>query len=595
MSRPAEFRRRRRLVRLLRLRVWLFEHVRPNELQVTLFWAGVIGFLGALASVGFRDLLSLLHMALTGYRTAVVESFQHLAWWQRLTLPALGGVMAGLAILLGTRLSPRKSSTDYMEAVVLGDGVVPARLSLAKSASALFSIASGASIGREGPMVQLSAMLASLVGRARRTPTLQLRVLVACGAAAGIASAYNAPIGGALFVAEIVLHSMAMETFGPLVFSSVVATLTVHQFLGGGPIYPIQVPVVRLQSPYEMALFLGLGLVAGVAAPWFLRLLRASERWFTRLPLPIYMRLGLGGLIVGTLAVVRPEVSGNGYTVITEMLHGQWFWQTIALILVLKVAATAASFGSGAVGGVFTPSLFTGACIGYLFFHGAQFVWPGPPLVPNAFALVGMGAFLAAVTHAPIMAIIMLFEMSLDYQIILPLMLACVVAHYTCNAFEPRSIYAEAQRRKGAGFFHQQLSRLLVSDLMKLNPIFVHEGATFGEIAKRFISNRFNYLYVVDEGHVFLGVISVHDIKPYLGDPELAEVVIARDILRESFPTIPLSASLSEALTEFSQFDGERLPVVTSRDLLRLEGSVSKRDLMLALAERVKQVRYDDV
>jgi chloride channel protein, CIC family len=372
-----------------------------------------------------------------------------------------------------------------------------------------------------------------------------------------------------------------------------VATLTVHHFLGGDPIYTIQSPVVRLQSPYEMTLFLGLGLGVGVAAPWFLRLLRASERWFTRLPFPVYARMGLGGLIVGVLVVARPEVSGNGYTVITEMLHGGWLWKTIALVLVLKVVATAASFGSGAVGGVFTPSLFTGACIGYLFYYGVQTVWPGPPLVPNAFALVGMGAFLAAVTHAPIMAIIMIFEMSLDYQIILPLMLACVVAHYTCNAFEPRSIYAEGQRRKGAGFFHQQLSKLLVSDLMKRNPAFVHEDANFAEIAGRFISNRFSYLYVLDERKVFLGVISVHDIKPYLGEPELAELVIARDILRQDFPTIPVTASLSEALTEFSHFDGERLPVVESRESMRLEGSVSKRDLMLAIAERAKQVPLD--
>lgn len=578
-----------RLYALLKLRIWVGEWFRPTELQITLFWAGIIGFIGALASVGFRWLIQAVHWLFTRQTGGHVEAFAHLPMWERILIPTLGGLLAGLTLLLGKRWKRNKISTDYMEAIVLGDGHVPARLSIVKSCSALWSIASGASIGREGPLVQLSAMAASLIGRISRANTLQLRVLVACGAAAGIASAYNAPIAGALFVAEIILRSLAMETFGPLVFASVVSTLTIRQLLGSNPLYEIHVPEVRLYSNWEILLYAVLGLLAGVLCPLFLRLLQASERAFSKLPTPIYLRLALGGLCVGLLATVAPEVCGNGYSVINMVLHGEIFWKALVLVLVLKVIATAATFGSGAVGGVFTPTLFVGACLGQIFAQSLQGVWPGPPLVPSAFTLVGMGAFLAAATQAPLMAILILFELTLDYLLITPLMLACVVAHYTARAFNAKSIYSESLTRKGAGLYQQQLAMLRVTDIMKPDPPVVMETERFAKIAEEFLHHRFSYLYVIDQERRFRGAISLHDIKAYLHEPDLAEIVMARDILREQFPTIPPDASLSDALIRFSHHDGERLPVITANGQHLLLGSIAKTDLLLALTEQAKQ------
>ncbi len=473
------------------------------------------------------------------------------------------------------------ASTDYMEAVVLGDGRISGRLSLVKCFSALFTIASGGSIGREGPIVQLSSLVASLAGRLQKWSIPRLRLLVGCGAAAGIASAYNAPIAGALFVAEIVLGSVAMEIFGPLVFSSVIATLTVRAFLGASPLYDI--PPFKLGGNWEIIPYLLLGLCVGVIAPWFIRLLRASENLAARIAVPVYLKMLIGGLIVGALAIVHPEVCGNGYSAVNAILRGQWFWQTLAVILVFKVLATSATFGSGAVGGVFTPTLFVGASLGFLFGDAAQ-RWPAHLLVnPSAFALVGMGAFLAATTHAPIMAIIMIFELTLDYQIILPLMLACVVAYYTSVSIDKRSIYAEALRRKGAGDYRQQLAELHVRDLMKRNPLAVQPTARFAEIGEKFIATRVNYLYVT-EGERFVGAVSLHDIKNYLNTPELAGLVIARDIVRDPFPVVRPEASLAEAMERFVHHDGERLPVVSNSADRQLVGSISKTDVILALA-----------
>jgi len=573
-------------LRRLKFWVWFQEHTRPTDLQITLFWAGVIGFCGGLASIAFRAATSAVHKILTGSSApGLVETFVGLPSWMRVAVPAFGGLVAGAILQFGTRLRSRVPTSDYMEAVVLGDGKISTRRTLVESLSALFTIASGGSIGREGPLVQLSSVVASGLGRLQKWSTPRLRLLVGCGAAAGIASAYNAPIAGAIFVAEIVLGSMAMEMLGPLIFSSVIATLTVRGFLGPDPIYKI--PPFQLNRNWEIVPYLLLGLTTGLVAPWFIRLLRMTEDWVARIAAPVYVKMCVGGLIVGAFAVWRPEVCGNGYSAVSGILHNEWLWQTIALILIFKILATTVTFGSGAVGGVFTPTLFIGASLGFLFGSGAQRVLTHLPVNPSAFALVGMGAFLASATHAPIMAIVMIFEMTLDYQIIPPLMLACVVGYYTSVSIEKQSIYAEALKRKGAGDYRRQLAELHVRDLMKPKPLTVSPTAGFAEIGEKFIATRFNYLYVTDRGR-FLGAVSLHDIKNFLNTPELANVVIAGDILRDSFPVLPPDASLTEALERFSQHDGERLPVVSDSNGKSLIGSVSKTDVILALAGSTK-------
>ncbi len=573
--------------RFLFLRVWLARAYRTVERHNILFWAGLVGIIGGLSSVFFRYLLDLLSRALTGRGGDLVDVFSSLPPWQRVITPALGGLVAGLIIYIGGKLPlARKNTTDYMEAVMLGEGTLSFRSSMTKILSSMFSIASGASIGREGPMVQLASLLASLVGRARRWSISQRRMILACGAAAGIASAYNAPIAGSLFVAEIVLGTIAMETLGPLILSSVLATQTVRFLSGEAPLYAI--PPFHLNSGTELFHYLALGLLIGLTAPWFLRALRGSEKLFSRLRLPVYVRIGLGGLIVGLISVFYPEVCGNGYSVVNGILQERWLWTGLAAVAVFKLAATCSSFGSGAVGGVFTPTMFMGASIAYVFAHAYQALGFGPMPSPGAFALTGMGMFLAATTHAPLMAILMVFEMTLDYQLILPLMLGCVVSYFTAQGIDSRSIYSDSLVRKGAAGFAHRLSLLRVSDLMNPNPVRVVGNAPFSEIAKLFIVNTFRYLYVVDEHGVYRGAVCLDDVKEYLGSSLLTNLVIARDILTPGPPAISLSASLEEALEIFSQegLRAERLPVVSEEPVPRLMGSLAKTDLLLALAER---------
>src|SRR6267143_3570663 len=251
------------LRRLLILKVWLIEKFRFDGRQVTLLWAAVIGILGALVTECFRRATDLLHFLFTGSEATIITSFERLPLWQRFLVPVIGAVLAGLTLWIGNRLIAsvrQKSTTDYMEAVVVGNGIISLRASLVKTISALFSISTGASIGREGPLVQLSSLVASLVGRLRNCPIPQRRHLVACGAAAGMASAYNAPIAGAFFVAEIVLGTVVVESLGPLILAAVVATFTAQILHGGGPIY--KSPGFHLHTHWELILLSLVGVVS---------------------------------------------------------------------------------------------------------------------------------------------------------------------------------------------------------------------------------------------------------------------------------------------------------------------------------------------
>jgi CIC family chloride channel protein len=571
--------------RLLKIKVWLADHFRLSGRQVTLIWAGFIGLLGALASESFRKASELLHYIATGSDSGIISSFARLSWWQRISVPAIGGLLAGLALWLGNRLFAsvrQKTTTDYMEAIVVGSGNISVRASIVKSLSALFSISTGTSIGREGPLVQLSSLVASLVARIRNFPIPQRRHLVACGAAAGIASAYNAPIAASFFVAEIILGTIVVESLGPLILASVVAAFTSQFLHGGDPLY--KSPGFNLHTQWEMIPLSCVGIVLGFVAPAYLWLLRSAERLFSKIDIPIPIKLALGGAIVGVLAIVNPAVCGNGQGLLRSLFHQNWFWDEILAILLLKLIATATAFGSGVVGGVFTPTLFIGAAVGMLYGQAILYIAPGLRSDPAMYGLVGMGAFIAATTGAPLMAILMVFELTLDYAIAPFLMVNCVVAYYCSGIFERRFMYGESLERKGAAFFNQQLAEVNIRDLVRVDPITLPKNATFAQIAETFVQHRFQHIYITDKERRLLGAISLHDVKTFLDRPELESVVIAADIMNEDFPRISPRQGMGEALHKFSEANSERLPVVDDLSSQRLIGSISKTDIILHLA-----------
>jgi CIC family chloride channel protein len=570
---------------LLRLKFWLAEHLRLSERHVTLIWAALIGVLGALASEGFRKSSEILQHFATGSNAGIISSFEKLSWWQRLAVPTAGGLLAGLTLWFGNRLFAsvrQKTTTDYMEAIVVGSGIISVRASIVKSVSALFSISTGTSIGREGPLVQLSSLAASLVGRIRRFPIPQRRHLVACGAAAGIASAYKAPIAASLFVAEIILGTVVVESLGPLILASVVAAFVSQLLSGSEPLY--KSPGFNLHTRWEIIPLSCVGIVLGFLAPAYLRFLRLAERLFSKIDIPVPFKLAIGGAIVGSLAILNPEVCGNGQELLRSLFHQNWVWDGILAIILLKLVATASAFGSGVVGGVFTPTLFIGAAIGVLYGQMVLLVAPDLRADPAMYGFVGMGSFIAATTGAPLMAILMAFELTLDYSITPYLMVNCVVAYYCSGIFEKRFMYGESLERKGAAFFNQQLAQVNLQDLVRFDPITLPKNASFAQIAETFVQHRYQHIYIVDHDNRLLGAISLHDVKSFLDRPELESVVIAADIMDEDFPRVSTGQGMNEALHQFSAARSERLPVVDSLHSKRLIGSISKTDIILHLA-----------
>ncbi|KNH09929.1 Chloride channel protein [Candidatus Burkholderia brachyanthoides] len=563
---------------LLKLRTRAEQLFRLSDSHTMLVWAVIVGVAGAFATAVFREGITILERLLGNHSEGLVELAKGLPLPARIALPAFGGLIAGFCLIAARRHAGKHASTDYMEAVTIGDGVVPMWQSFWRSLSSLITIASGGSIGREGSMVQLAALSSSLIGRWVHFDPPRLRLLVACGAAAGITSAYNAPIAGAFFVTELVLGSMAMESFGPIVVSSVVANITMREFAGYKP--PYEMPVFPTVTGLEVVLFVVLGLLCGAIAPRFLSLLAASKKHFSTLPLLLPVRLALGGLVVGIISIWWPEVWGNGYEVVNSLLHEPWTWGALLTVLLMKIVATAATAGSGAVGGIFTPTLFVGSVLGCLYGLAVHAIWPDSTSAPFAYAMVGMGTFLAAASHAPLMAILMIFEMTLSYQVILPLMLACVIAYYIARASEQTSMYEVTLRRTREEKERVRLAATQMRELVKPADTVVTLAANVKEMTRAFLEYPVKYLYVVDDAEHFRGVVALKDITSDLLDEKGTEAKTAADYLQPQFDVLTPDMSLGEALQHFLTFQGERLPVIEQKSEPLLLGVVYKTSLL---------------
>ncbi len=402
----------------------------------------LVGALGGLAVEGFRALLFTLEYLFVGAAGGhLVAAARHLESARRVLAPAIGGLAAGLLLWLAERGRPAAAapqhSGDYIEAVVIGRGRLDLRTGIFKVAASALVVSTGGAVGREGAMVLTAAMLASALGR-RLGRLVDLRLVVSCGAAAGLAVAYHSPLASAMFVAEILLGSLALSQSGPVMVASVVAYGLSAALRGATlrfPLPPLPAP------PWEQAVWLlPLTLLGGFAGAALLHWLAFARHLFVRAKLPLPLAFGLGGLAVGLLSLWRPEVWGNGYSTIEQWLTGPAPWSTIALVLALKLIAIGASTGSGAPGGVFTPTLFVGASLGAAF--ASMLVALGAePAGAATVALIGMATLLAATTHAPVMAALMVFEMSGQYHLLALLLPACVVATLISQRLHPESVY----------------------------------------------------------------------------------------------------------------------------------------------------------
>lgn len=425
----------------------MLSHVRRARFAVALLLASV---LAAGFAIVVRRALSAVDVVLFG-APDVLAAFRVLPTWVRLAAPALGALIGGGIAVLAARLPESHGVGEVMEAVVFGRRRPSLRSALAKAAASFAAIAGGGSLGREGPVIQVGAAVAGAVGARLGLSPVELRTLYAAGTAAGFAAAYNTPIAATLFVVEIVVGVVALELVVPVAVAAALATAVSRLVLGDSPVFGYR--TYALVTTPQLASSVLLGPLGGIAGVAFMGLLAGGERLFAKLPASRPLRAAVGGLLVGVLSLAWPEVTGNGAEAIREMLDGRVLGLAFVALLVAKPLATTASVSSGSAGGVFTPSMFLGAALGgglaSIFLGGV-----GADRVPvvGACALVGMASVVAATTHGPLMASALAFEMSGDYALVVPLLLATALATATARALRPDSIYAAELRRRGVAW-----------------------------------------------------------------------------------------------------------------------------------------------
>lgn len=389
----------------------------------------------------FRSSLAAVQSAI-GARD-IVAMIDAVPRWERLLLPATGGLLAGLLGILIKRQRGVGGVGYVMEAIVLGRARVPLVRSTLQLLAAWLAIAGGNSLGREGPLIQAGAAAGEGARRAFKLSDASARLVLAAGVAAGFAAAYNAPMAAALFVVEVVTGVLVLEAAVPVLIASVIATVITRYALGPAPLYGLR--DFGIPAPAELLAFAGLGLLAAPVGVMFLRLLSLADALWHKLPIP--WRPAAGGLVCGAVLVVLPAVAGNGFEPLDALLDGKVAVVMVAYLLVAKPLATAASVGSGNPGGVFTPTLLIGGLVGTLYAAGLAAL--GATVTPGAYALVGLAAALAATTHAPIMSAILACELTGDFGLVLPLLVACALAAVLARRLYIDSVYTAELTRRG--------------------------------------------------------------------------------------------------------------------------------------------------
>lgn len=553
----------------------------------TFLFAAVVGALGGVIAVAFQALVEVAQQLAAGPGASILDAARSLAWWQRLIVPAVGGLVAALLIRSFAPRAQPFGISGIMEAVSVRRRRIDSRPIIVRALASVAVISTGGSVGREGPIVQLGAALASRIARLARFDPRRHSLLLGCGVAAGMAAAYNAPLAGAFFVMEVILASFAIEVFAPLVVSSVFAAIVMRALRGGDAAVYAMPSNIDMDGLGPVLLALVLGIPGGVVAVGFQRLLHFATHGLARVRVPLEAKFALGGLAVGAIGIRWPEVFGNGYSATSEILSGQMAIASVAALLFLKPLATTISVGSGAPGGVFTPALLTGATLGALFASSVGVLFPALHTAPAAFVVVGMAALIAGITHAPIMSMVLLVELTHDLGLILPLTLATVASALTARLLSRDSIFTESLRARGVpidmGIEELTLRRIRVQDLVRSGLASMRVSTPLDAVLERFRETRLDVIYVVDADGSFCGAVDLHDVKDLLNRERLGAVVIAADVM-DVPPVVSPEMSLADVLEIFGDPEREEVPVVETRAGKKiLVGRLTRRDVIAAL------------
>ncbi|RLC18630.1 MAG: chloride channel protein [Deltaproteobacteria bacterium] len=549
----------------------------------------IVGVAGGYGAVGFRYLINFIQSVAYGSSTELLDVIKSIPWYTRIAIPAIGGLIVGPIVYFFAREAKGHGVPEVMYAVALKQGIIRKRIVFIKALVSAICIGTGGSVGREGPIVQIGSAVGSTLGQLFNVSTNRMRTMVGCGAAAGIAATFNAPIAGSLFAIEIILGEFEIASFSPIIISAVSATAISRHYLGDIPAFIL--PEYVLHSPLEFPLYAFLGIFCALVAVGFtLFLYRAEDAW-DNIKFPEYLKALVGGIMLGTMGLVFPQVLGVGYGAIDLALMVKLSWWFMALLVLFKILATSITIGSGGSGGIFAPSLFMGAMAGGAFGSVVHYFFPSVAVSPGAYAVVGMGAVVAATTHGPLQAILIIFEMTGNYEVILPLMITCIISCLIARKLCGESIYTFKLIRRGinikGGKEVNILSSMAVKNVMYHTVEMVPENLHLKKFAEALPKSRSNNFVVVNDKEEITGVLTFLDYYDNLFNGKLDDRMVVKDIMTPDVVTVSIDDDLGTALEKITVGDFSILPVVSADDPLKMLGILTRRDILEAYDQAV--------
>jgi CIC family chloride channel protein len=554
----------------------------------------LVGAGAGAGAIAFRYMILGLTYVFSGHRDYSAAGHAPDPWvpglgiWFVVLAPVLGGLLYGPLV---SRFAPEARGhgvPEVMYAVNRLGGRMRAQVPIVKSLASALCIGSGGSVGREGPIVQIGSAIGSLLGQLMQLSESQLRLLVACGAAGGIAATFNAPIAGVFFALELILRNFETRSFGLVVLSSVTADAIGRAAFGSHAF--LSLPSFSFSSPLELVLYAGLGVLATVAGVGFVRVLYGGEDLADRLwgGRPEWLRPAVGGVLLGLLLLAVPQMYGVGYPVLELAVAGHYAILVLLGLMAAKILATSLTMAIGGSGGVFAPSLFMGATLGSAYGAGVHDLLPGLAAAAGAYGLVGMGAVFAATARAPITAVLVVFELTGDYRIILPLMIAVVVATALSNAITRDTIYTLKLRRRGIDIeapTPSGMAAITVGEAMGRAPRALTTEVPLESLIARFTSERTDSLPVLDSHDRLLGIVAASDVERAIGED--GEEPTAGALMHRT-PELSTDQSLEDAVEILTASEEDGLPVVGAGGT-QLVGWITHRRLLRAYQSRVRR------
>lgn len=568
-----------------------------SESLILICAALLVGIASGSGVLLFKKMIKLVHWGMFNGFGFILLFFGHWTFMLVPVMPLVGGLVVGLIVRYSLREDRYHGVAGVMESVALAGGRLYYRLLPAKTIAASLSIGSGASVGPEDPSVQIGSNLGSMFGQLLRFSDERVRVLVAAGAASGVAAAFNAPIASVFFALEIIIGELSSKAFGIIALSAVVSSVFTQAISGPEPAF--HVPAYALHSVWELPLYLGLGVISGPIAAIYTRLLYAARDIFNQWRIPRWLKPAIAGLIVGLVGIYLPHVFGEGYETIEKILDAKPLALSLLLLLLIaKLFLTPISIGGGFFGGVFAPSLFLGATAGGAYGLIVQQLFPALHIAPPAFAMVGMAAVLAGAVHAPLTAIILLFEMTNNYKIILPLMFAVTVSLYLSRYLQRDSIYTFGLARKGIRLEHGRVVDILesinVDEIMEKNVVTLREADSLITASNLLLQTRHRSLPVLNEAGELAGILTVQDIERAQNEGDNKDCTVGETCTRELLLAHP-DETIGAALRRMGIRDLDSLPVVLRNNQSCLVGLLSSTDIVraydLALTRR-EQIKH---